>query len=69
MRAFATVVLLFTVVSFSIAQETSTSGVPNLISYSGTIRAASGNAAVSSQTLGVTFAIYKQSEGGAPLWL
>ena len=60
---------MFAVVSFSVAQETSTSGVPNLISYSGTIHGASGNATASSRTLGVTFAIYKQSEGGAPLWL
>jgi hypothetical protein len=51
----------------SFAQQLPTTSVPNLIRYSGTLKDAQG--AVSSGTpLGVTFAIYKQQDGGAPIW-
>src|SRR5664279_655336 len=42
--------------------------VPNLIRYSGTVLQPR-SVAVSSPIVGVTFAIYKQQEGGAPVWL
>ncbi len=49
------------------AQPTSTTTVPNLIRYSGTLKDAQG-AALSSNVVGVTFAIYKQQDGGAAVW-
>ena len=39
-----------------------TSAVPNLINYSGTL-------VLSSSPDAATFAIYRQQDGGAPLWL
>ena len=71
MRRLTCVVSLVTIlfaVSNASAQQTNTSTVPNLISYSGTL-AHARNVAVPSRTVGVTFAIYKQQEGGAPVWL
>ncbi len=73
MRRFACAVSLITVLlalSVVAAQQSANTAVPSLINYGGTIRDAGGNAAaaVASRTLGVTFAIYKQQEGGAPLW-
>ena len=56
--------LLF--VSTSSAQQTSTTAVPNLIRYGGTLK--DGNGAPIEATTGVTFAIYKQQDGGAPVW-
>ena len=50
------------------AQQTSTTSVPNLIRYGGTLKDAQG-AAVSSATTGVTFAVYPQQDGGAPVWM
>ncbi len=70
MRRLAYVVSLFTIlfaVVNSLAQETNTT-VPNLIRYGGTL-IQRGSAADSSKVAGVTFAIYKQQEGGAPVWL
>jgi len=42
--------------------------VPNLIRYGGTLKDAQG-APLSASTVGVTFAIYRQQEGGAPVWM
>ncbi len=50
------------------AQQTSTTSVPNLIRYGGTLKDAQGTA-VSSATTGVTFAVYPQQDGGAPVWM
>ena len=50
------------------AQETATTTVPNLIRYSGTLKDSQGVASVPATTVGVTFAIYKQQDGGAPIW-
>ncbi len=55
-------------VSICSAQQTSTRAVPNLIGYGGMLKDAKG-IALSGTTAGVTFAIYKQQEGGAPVWL
>jgi hypothetical protein len=71
MRSLTSIVLLFTVFSLiavSPAQEASTTAVPNLINYSGTVILPGGPGG-SSKVVGVTFAIYRQEEGGAPLWL
>ena len=47
---------------------TSSTTVPNLIRYSGTLKDAQGAASVAPTTVGVTFAIYKQQDGGAAVW-
>src|SRR5712692_2129147 len=41
--------------------------VPRLIKFAGTLKDAQGKPL--SNTVGLTFAIYKEQEGGAPLWL
>src|SRR5271157_1034190 len=70
MRRFLISLLLSSLLLASIgsAQQASTTSVPNLIRYSGTLKEAE-TAATSSATVGVTFAIYKQQEGGAPIWM
>ena len=58
--------LFANICSISSAQQTSTTAVPNLIRYSGTLK---DPGVVSLGTpLGVTFAIYKQQDGGAAVW-
>jgi trimeric autotransporter adhesin len=44
-----------------------TSAVPNLINYTGVLKDASGRTLTS--VSGVTFLLYKDEQGGAPLWL
>ena len=56
-------------ISFGIAQQTSTLSVPNLIRYGGALKDAQGLRRFASATVGVTFAIYKQQDGGAPVWM
>lgn len=70
MRPFSRLVLSFGVVilALSALAQQPTSSVPNIISYSGTLKNIHGPA-LSSRTVGMTFLIYKQEEGGAPLWL
>ncbi len=53
--------------STSFAQQPTASSVPNLIRYSGTLNDVRAETA-SSAPVGVTFAIYKQQDGGAPIW-
>ena len=55
-------------VSASFAQQASISTVPNLIRYGGSLKDVQG-APLAVATTGVTFAIYKQQEGGAPMWM
>src|ERR1039457_5308817 len=50
-----------------VAQQPTTSSIPNLIRYGGVLKDADG-AVLASQTLGITFALYKQQDGGAALW-
>jgi hypothetical protein len=47
----------------AVAQTATDAGVPRLIKFSGTLSSAS------SSTAGVTFALYTEQTGGAPLWL
>jgi len=71
MRRLACVVSLVTLlfaVSIASAQQPNNSTVPNLIRYGGTLFQ-SGSAAAAAKITGVTFAIYKQQEGGAAVWL
>jgi hypothetical protein len=68
MRRISIVIALVTMflVSTSAAQPTSTAPIPNLIRYSGTLKETW--VAAPSSTVGVTFAIYKHQDGGAPIW-
>lgn len=63
-------VVSFTVVS-AVAQQNSTSApvtvVPQLISFSATANVPDGKPLTG--LIGITFALYKDQEGGAPLWL
>jgi hypothetical protein len=66
--------LLFALVGLclasGLAQETSTSNpvaVPHLVRFSGLVRDTAAQPL--SGTVGVTFALYRDQEGGAPLWL
>ena len=70
MSRFSLALALFTFlfVSIASAQQTSSTTVPNLIRYSGTLKDAQG-VAFSPTATGVTFAIYKQQDGGAPVWM
>ena len=70
MRRFTIVIALSTLLLAAItsAQEATITSVPNLIRYGGTLKDAQG-APMASSTLGVTFAIYKQQDGGAPIWI
>ena len=71
MRRLALAVSLFSilfVVSNAAAQSATNSTVPSFIRYNGTVLQPK-SAAVSSPIVGVTFAIYKQQEGSAPMWL
>ena len=52
----------------ALAQQAAVISVPNLIRYGGTLKDTQG-APVASSTVGVTFAIYKQQDGGAPIWM
>ena len=56
-------------ISITSAQQPAGTAVPNLIRYSGTLKDARGTASVPSTTVGVTFSIYKQQDGGAPVWM
>ena len=70
MRAIRRGFLLFTLLTLAsnlLAQQSSTT-VPNLIRYGGVLKDAQG-AAMASRTVGITFLIYGQQDGGAPVWL
>lgn len=73
MRRFRTTIVLAlaTLLSVSIcsAQQAPTTAVPHLIRYSGTLKGADGGALPSSAAVGVTFSIYEQQDGGAPVWM
>lgn len=66
--SLALVVSALTLVSAGLAQQSSVAAVPNLIRYGGFLKDAQG-ATLSSSTVGVTFAIYKQQDGDAPIWM
>src|SRR5215472_15291557 len=70
MRRITTISLAFwtlMLASASLAQQPATA-VPNLVRYGGTLKDGQGTA-VSSSTVGMTFAIYTQQDGGAPIWI
>ena len=69
-RSLAIPVFAVLLVSICSAQQAPsvTTSVPNLIRYGGTLKDAQG-APLASSTVGVTFSIYKQQDGGAALWM
>ncbi len=66
---------VFSMSAASIAQQSAAvastvatgSAVPKVVNYSGTLSDLNGKALTS--LVGVTFSLYKESQGGAPLWL
>ena len=66
--SFALVAFALVMFSAAFAQQASVTTVPNLIRYGGTLRDTQG-APPSSSAVGVTFAIYNQQDGGAPIWM
>ena len=67
-KSLATVVSTLLLTSIAFAQQPVTTTVPNLIRYAGSLNDTQGGVASSSAT-GVTFAIYRQQDGGAPIWM
>ena len=65
--AFALALSVALLVSSLPAQQASTA-VPNLIRYSGILKDTQERASVPTTTVGVTFAIYNQQDGGAAVW-
>jgi hypothetical protein len=59
--------LIACVAGIASAQQNNTTVVPSLVNFSGTL--SSSDHKPLTGTLGVTFALYKDSEGGAPLWI
>jgi len=49
------------------AADISTSAVPRLVNYSGAVT--DGNGKTLSGVVGVTFLLYREAQGGAPLWM
>lgn len=70
MRRFSTIWLWLSLLCtcYLAAQQTATTSVPNLIRYTGKLTEWQGAASATPTTVGVTFAIYKQQDGGAPVW-
>jgi hypothetical protein len=66
--SLALFVFTLMLVSAGFSQQASVTTVPNLVRYGGTLRDAQG-APFSSATVGITFAIYNQQDGGAPVWM
>jgi hypothetical protein len=69
--ALAVLTTMFSVLAFgqaaqTPAQPTVAPGVPRLVKFGGVLKDASGN--LLTNTVGITFAIYSEQTGGAPLW-
>jgi hypothetical protein len=65
---FAIGVFVLLLASFTFAQPPASTSVPNLVRYGGVAKVPSGSANRPATTLGITFAIYRQQDGGAPVW-
>jgi hypothetical protein len=63
----ALIALFFSVAFVSAQQTTAVGAVPNLINYSGVLKDGSGK--VLTSITGVTFLIYSEQQGGAPVWM
>ncbi len=60
--------VVFLLGATGLAQQATNTTVPNLISYSGILHGPNG-AVIAATATGITFAIYKQQESGAPVWI
>ena len=69
LTSISVVLSILLLISISLAQQPAGITVPNLIRYGGTLKDAQGTASASATTMGVTFSIYKQQDGGAPVWM
>ena len=54
--------------STAAASAPSANAAPRVVNYSGTLNSASGKAVTPGVVTGATFQLYKDSQGGAPLW-
>src|SRR5215467_2320976 len=59
--------LLLPWVSPMFGQSQAPAAVPNWVRFSGSVKDAGGS--TRSGIVGITFALYKQEQGGSPLWL
>src|SRR5262250_2528771 len=69
-RFVFSVLLVGLISGLAVAQQTAASesaSIPHLIRYSGTLVDMNGKPAHG--TVGITFALYKDQQGGAPLWM
>ena len=66
-RVFFLVVFCLSLVQPNFAQAPATSALPRLIRFGGTVKDLSGSP--QSGVAGITFALYSEQTGGAPLWL
>ena len=67
LSGFLLVLCLSTVVATQQAPAGSEAVVPTLVNFSGVVRDTNGRPLT--EVVGVTFSLYKESQGGAPLWL
>lgn len=65
----ASLVLIFAVAlsAFGQINSESSTAVPRLIKFSGTVKAADGSPRTG--VVGITFALYAEQDGGTPLWM
>lgn len=70
-KSISTVCGILVIATLAVAQSTSnltsSGAVPRLVKYSGTVKDDAGHAKIG--VVGVTFALYKDQDGGAPLWM
>ena len=67
LSGFLLVLCLSTVAGAQQASAGSEAVVPTLVNFSGVVRDTNGRPLT--EVVGVTFSLYKESQGGAPLWL
>ena len=67
-RVVSTALFSLASLSWVYAQQSAVPGVPNVIRYSGSLKDVRNAILSSAAPVGVTFAIYKQEDGGAPIW-
>lgn len=67
MRILRTLLVIASLLIASVSQSQSTATVPRLVNFSG--KASNAEGRTISGAAGVTFAIYSEQSGGAPLWI
>jgi hypothetical protein len=66
-RTFTMLAIAVCGVSISVGQSTSEAVIPSLVRFTGVLFDANGTPLIG--TVGVTFSLYKDEKGGAPLWI